>query len=172
MTIRRCAVRVTDSFSGSRKPRRGATPTPSFVVEWQGEDLPVLPHAVIRLENTGVPESPAQARPGVVHSPEMVNILSETVAHPYLKVVAWVNNVAFAKDVWADLYGFDAQGALLDRELLPLRYEAPAGGGGDLFGLHGIVSREVDALAYRIYYAVGDAVFTDGVLHAAAVSRG
>jgi hypothetical protein len=143
----------------------------SFVVEWQGEERPEFVRRIAKMDDNGIPEAPDDERPRAVASPEMVNILSESVGQPYMNVVAWVNNVAYRKDVWLDLYGFDGGGCLMDRERLPLHYEAPAAGGGDLFGLHGIVSPDVSTLCYRIYYEVDGQMFTDGILHEATVSR-
>jgi hypothetical protein len=114
---------------------------------------------------------PVQERAGAVKSPQMVNIVSEGFVQPYLSIVGWVNNVAYQKDVWLDTYGFDASGEMMDRARLPLRYQAPAGGGGDLFDLHGIVGPSVAIVAYRIYYKVVGSVFTDGRLHTAVVAR-
>lgn len=148
--------------------RRTGPPAPSdsasFVVDWQGEQSPEIPDLVIKFD-AGVPEGPGQERPGAIRSPEMVNILAEVLGPPHLNVVAWVANVAYRKDVWLDIYGFDAGGTLVDRELMPLRYEAPAGGGGDLFGLHGVIAPGIAAIAYRIYYEVSGSLFTDGRLY-------
>lgn len=140
----------------------------SFVVDWQGAGDPELPGLVITID-TGLPENPAGVRSGAVPSPEMVNVLTEVTGARRLNVVAWVNNVAYRKDVWLDLYGFDARGNPVNQELLVMRYEAPAGGGGDLFGGHTTVGADVAAVAYRIYYEVDGTLYTEGVLHTAAL---
>ena len=146
-----------------------------FVVDWQDgpEGGPADARTSVRTEPV-LPVTPAEQRPGAVRSLEMVNIVSVTFGTlgPYLGVVAWVANVAFEKEVWLDLYGFNAKGDLVDRKQLPLRYQAPAGGGGDLFGVHGLVGPNVAALAFRIYYEVNASRFTDGRLHTAATQRG
>ena len=142
----------------------------AFVVDWQGEHSPDIPALVIK-DHTGVPDRPGQERAGAVRSPEMVNVLSEVLSPPHLNVVAWVANVAYRKDVWLDIYGLDAEGNVMEWELLSLRYEAPAGGGGDLFGLHAVVSPSIAELAYRIYYEVSGTLFTDGMLYTATIVR-
>jgi Family of unknown function (DUF6209) len=96
----------------------------------------------------------------------------------WLTLTAWVNNVAFEKNVWIDVHVFDGEDALLQAETLTLRYLEPGGGGGDLFVFNskvyqgsvatpGSVSPRPDArlVQYRLYYEVNGQVFTDAILH-------
>lgn len=146
---------------------------------------------------TPLPAGPTDNRPGAVASREMVNVVKAAVtttggAHPRaarddcsgdvgpcLEVLAWANNVAFAKDLWVDLYVLDTAGTLLGAESVPLRYLGPAGGGGDLFVLrtplklssHGSHNQDATVVQYRVYYLVNDVVYTDGLAHTHAVTR-
>ncbi len=89
-----------------------------------------------------------------------------------LSILAWVRNVAYDKDVWADLFVLD-EGDVLHSETVPLAYQEPAEGGGDFFAAGAAVpapkagaegsSRRM--LQYRIYGQMSGQLFTDGILH-------
>lgn len=147
--------------------------------------------------STPRPDIPTDSRPGSVASREMVNVVKAAVttssgtypraacddcsgeAGPCLEVVAWANNVAYAKNLWVDLYILEPGGRLMRAQTVPLGYLGPAGGGGDLFvsrtplGLGANDAQGADAtiLQYRVYYRVNDVVFTDGLAHTHAVTR-
>jgi hypothetical protein len=96
----------------------------------------------------------------------------------HLHVDAWVKNTAYAKTVWADVHVFGHDGALVHSETVPLAYERPAGDGGDIFRLDGVVFEgatatggsavprpDVRLVQYRLYAEVGGRVVSDGRLH-------
>lgn len=146
---------------------------------------------------TPLPGAPTNSRSGAVTSREMVNVVKAAVTTtggthpraayedcsghdgPCLEVLAWANNVAYAKDLWVDLYVLEPAGTLLRAESAPLRYLGPAGGGGDLFvlrtplklGSPGTREHDATVVQYRVYYLVNDVVFTDGLAHTHAVTR-
>jgi hypothetical protein len=142
------------------------------------------------------PLQPVSYRTGAVRSLEMVNTAADAATkrnvfprrtqelaggsdfQTWLTLTAWVNNVAFTKNVWVDVHVFDAADALLHSETLTLGYLEPAAGGGDLFVLDGkiyqgsmatpgSVSPRPDArlVQYRLYYEVNGQLFTDAILH-------
>jgi hypothetical protein len=142
------------------------------------------------------PLQPVAYRLGAFPSLGMVNIIAEAATkrnvfprrtpelaggsdfQTWLTLTAWVNNVAFTKNVWIDVHVFDAADALLHSETLTLKYREPAGGGGDLFvfdgkvyqgsmATPGSVSPRPDArlIQYRLYCEVNGQVFTDAILH-------
>jgi hypothetical protein len=95
-----------------------------------------------------------------------------------LEVVAWVNNVAYDKEVWMELSVAGSAGDQVQEAAVALQYQAPAGGGGDLFSarvnLLLLAPRHVcpdAALSYRLYYRVHDSVFTDGIVHSHALGQ-
>src|SRR5262249_51780923 len=135
---------------------------------------------------------------GAQRSMEMVNVFSEkttkikqTLGTPpvagsqletNLDLTVWVGNVAYQKNVWIDLHVFDKDDNRLSAETLTLKYAGGAGGNGDFFslqqriflgsgGVPGSVWPRADArkLQYRLYYEVNGSVFTDGILHQAAI---
>ena len=132
-----------------------------------------------------IPSTPSEARPGSAVSLEMVNVFGEPVAEgarsaqgaaqaARLRLTAWVNNVSYVKDVWVDAYLMDPSGAVAHSETLVLEYREGAGGGGDFFVLDApIPSRSmggpgkpaVAGLRYRLYYQIGETVYTEGILH-------
>ncbi len=96
----------------------------------------------------------------------------------HLHVAAWVQNTTYAKSLWADVHVFAHDGTLVSSETCAFTYERPAGDGGDVFVLDcavyegatvtpGSATPRPDArvVQYRLYCALGDSVFTDGVLH-------
>lgn len=89
-----------------------------------------------------------------------------------LRVVAWVNNLAYDKEVWLELSVITAVGEEIHGATVPLEYEAPAGGGGDLFAAWATLPQPAlqkgpgeAEVSYRLYYRVNDSVFTDGTVH-------
>jgi hypothetical protein len=95
-----------------------------------------------------------------------------------LEVVAWVNNVAYDKEVWMELSVAGSAGDQVQEAAVALQYQAPAGGGGDLFSarvnLPLLAPRDVcpdAAVSYRLYYRVHNSVFTDGIVHSHALGR-
>lgn len=134
---------------------------------------------VIERTATAMPPVPGEPRPGAAVSLEMVNVFGEPVAEGSdagacrLRLTAWVNNVSYVKDVWVDAYLLGARGDVVGTEALPLTFHEGAGGGGDFFILDVPVPTGADAageggaarLQYRLYYRIGDAVYTDGILH-------
>ncbi len=135
--------------------------------------------------------TPVEPRAGATISPDMVNVFEQAVspgAAPglhlvplggrpagdaiALSILAWVRNVAYDKDVWADLFVLD-EGDVLHSETVPLAYQEPAEGGGDFFAAGAAVpapkagaegsSRRM--LQYRIYGQMSGQLFTDGILH-------
>lgn len=152
---------------------------------------------------TGAPPSPGQspgARPPVFGSPfpvgaatrlDMVNAIASAVIAAGVKpsrgsvlpptmdegisleVVAWVNNVAYDKSVWIEVCVSVPAGEKIHEAAVALEYQAPAGGGGDLFAarapLPGLALRDGGAeaaVSYHLYYRVNDSLFTDGIVHA------
>jgi hypothetical protein len=92
-------------------------------------------------------------------------------------VKAWVNNVAYAKNVWLDVHVFDHYDGLIHSATFPLHYQGEAGGHGDFFVFDGKIYQGVrvtpgatsarekpDArkVQYRLYFEVNSQVFTDG----------
>jgi hypothetical protein len=141
-----------------------------------------------KLLERAAPPTPEVDR--AVTSLEMVNVLSSAYEHVSMRpsrlakcktgrgdlkarltVEAWVRNVAYQKDVWLEAVLVDADGETPVRtERIDLTCWGPAPGGGDFFGTVQLLpspgpfpdGRRVD---YRLYYAVNEEVFTDGVLH-------
>lgn len=146
-------------------PRSGARPDAKGVID--------------RMEfSMAIPPTPSQARPGSSVSLEMVNVFGEPVAEEAgsagsarLRLTAWVNNVSYVKDVWVDAYLMDPSGAVAHGETLILTYQQGAGGGGDFFVLDAPIPSKgpgttaVGGLQYRLYYQIGDTVYSEGVLH-------
>ncbi|MGH2720003.1 MAG: hypothetical protein ACRDJO_00180 [Actinomycetota bacterium] len=116
-----------------------------------------------------IPPEPAEPRPGVAVSLAMVNVFGEPVADgARLRLTAWVNNLSYVKDVWVDAYLVDAKGAVVLSETMVLDYYEGAGGGGDFFILDTAIpgaKPPAALLAYRLYYNIGDTVYTDGIPH-------
>jgi hypothetical protein len=96
----------------------------------------------------------------------------------HLHVEARVENSTYQKSVWADVHVFGHDGALVASQTLPLVYERPAGDGGDVFRLDGVVYEgataapgsatprpDVRLVQYRLYSELDGRVFSDGVLH-------
>lgn len=130
----------------------------------------------------------SEARPGAIHSAEMVNIFEKALggssaaagehggrrghdpSPPRLVAKAWVSNVAYDKRVWLDLDVLSRSGNPIHSETVPLRYLEPAGGSGDFFLLDHPVPTSGRRTAphrvqYRLYYEVSGQVFTDGLCH-------
>ncbi len=94
-----------------------------------------------------------------------------------LSVVAWVKNIAFAKNVWIDLHIFDGHDVLLESKTCPLSYESSQADGGDLFTFQECVFRgavgnprlamkpRAQKVQFRLYFEVNGQVLTDGYLH-------
>jgi hypothetical protein len=136
-----------------------------------------------RLEfSMAIPSTAEEPRPGAAVSLEMVNVFGEPVAEgaatakggprsARLRLTAWVNNVSYVKDVWVDAYLTGRGGELVTAETLVLDYYDGAGGGGDFFILDAPVPSKgpakgaIAGLRYRLYYQIGDSVYTDGILH-------
>jgi hypothetical protein len=134
----------------------------------------------------GTPPTPAEPRPGSAVSLEMVNVFGEPVAEDAgsakgtpggarLRLTAWVNNVAYVKQVWVDAYLTDAGGAVSTSETLALDYHQGAGGGGDFFVLDAPIpskgpAKPAAGLQYRLYYQIGDTTYTEGILHEHALA--
>lgn len=133
---------------------------------------------------TAVPQDPEDQRPGASARLDMVNVLgwlegrdesrtdaSMDQSQASVLVQAWVNNVAFAKDVWTDVYLVEDTGDVACRHALPLRFSEPAGDNGDCFVGDVAASRASSCagqprrLRFRLYYRVGEDLFTDGLLH-------
>ena len=139
------------------------------------------------LETQNVPQlrPGAAARPDMIHSvvcgsPPPASLLwplngdgASQDPRPVLGVVAWVNNVAYAKEVWVDAFLLGASGEVVASESLPLVYRGIASQDGDFFGLNARFPRDptadlpedLSAFAYRLYYRVNSALFTEGILH-------
>jgi hypothetical protein len=142
-----------------------------------------------------IPKHSVSYRIGAIASLEMVNVFEEAVSkrnafpmpqvgprqgtdlQTYLFVKAWVNNVAYTKNVWVDVHVFDGRDVLIHSETFTLSYLEPAGGGGDFFifdgkiyqgstGTPGSVSSKPEArkVQYRLYYEVNSQVFTDAIM--------
>lgn len=144
--------------------------------------------------NNRRPNQSPSLRAGAVCDRGMVNVFVESIAKTNvfsrdvnygvdiktaLLVQAWVNNVAYAKDVWVDLHGSGGDGTLLLARTLQLQYMGPAKEGGDYFLLRDMIHQAGSAgpgwgtsqwrddriIQYRLYYQVNNHVYTDGVLH-------
>lgn len=94
-----------------------------------------------------------------------------------LSVKARVADVVGTRYCWIDVHVFDEHEQLIRSETLPLRYVGAAEDGECLFGFEGSVFRGTGAspgsvwlapdarkVQYRLYYEVGGAVFSDGLL--------
>lgn len=147
---------------------------------------PLCSHTVETFDwETAVPRDPEDQRPGASARLDMVNVLgwlptldgsrpddSPDPTQTSIFVQAWVNNVAFAKDVWTDVYLVGEDGDVACRHALPLRFSEPAGANGDCFVADVVpppvsaVSVQPERLQFRLYYRVGQELFTDGLLHA------
>jgi len=143
------------------------------------------------------PAQPVMFRNGALRSPEMVNVFAEHVSkikhtigsapagsqlETHLELKVWVRNVAYKKNVWIDVHTFDENDNRVSADTLTLSYLSSAGGKGDFFtlnqlvflgsgGVRGNVWPRADArkIQYRVYYEVNGSVFTDGILHQAAL---
>jgi len=95
-----------------------------------------------------------------------------------VKLTAWVENIAYAKNVWFDANLFDGGNQLIDAQTQSLHYKIGAWGEGDLFGFEdvlyhgsrgqpGSVSPRPDArrVQLRLYFEASGQLFTDGILH-------
>lgn len=95
-----------------------------------------------------------------------------------LHVTVWVSNVAYTKNVWMDVHVFDGADARIHAGTFTIPYGNVAGGNGDFFTFDGMiyqgatatpgsVSPRPDArqIQFRVYYEVGDQIFTDAILH-------
>ncbi len=138
-----------------------------------------------------VPQHPDRPRPGAIESLKMINAFADWVfvgkfmaesapgrvsadgALARLFVQAWVNNLAYVKRVWADVYLVDESDAVVHAEVFALSYLEPAGAGGDFFmaDTHvpsrgsGTPLGQAVRLRYRLYYQVGETLYTDGLVH-------
>ncbi len=134
-----------------------------------------------------IPGQPSEQRSRAVTRLDMVNVLGwlgnrgsrdsqplrVTRPRTHLFVQAWVSNVAYAKDVWADVYLLDGAGAVLYAQTFGLQYVEPAGANGDFFVLDAWVpssglgprAGEARRLQFRLYYEVEGTLFTDGFAH-------
>ena len=96
----------------------------------------------------------------------------------HLHVEARVRNTTYAKSVWADVHVFGHDGALVASETRAFAYARPAGDGGDIFRLDGVVFEGATAtpgsatprpdarlVQYRLYCELDGRVLTDGLLH-------
>jgi hypothetical protein len=132
-------------------------------------------------------------RSGAIVSPEMVHVVGDRctkIAHSqgtgqtgrqlltHLVLRACVKNVAYTKNVWADVHVFDRAGEVISSGTYALRYSHATDGGGDLFELDEPVHRGSGAVGgavgvandargvqYRVYYEVNGQVYTDNTLH-------
>lgn len=127
------------------------------------------------------PPPPADSvgyRTGAITSLPMVNVISGhagtapgDATSVSLSVLAWVNNVSFAKSVFVDIHVFDAADQRIVGRTMGLSYLQPGGGGGDFFTMDQIVYQQSGGrptaakVQYRLYYEVNGQVFTDGILH-------
>ncbi len=100
---------------------------------------------------------------------------------------AWVRNLTYQKNVWVDVNLFDPGGAMIHTDsgpqaTWPLAWLGPAGGGGDLFSFDDCIYHGTGAVPgnawtapdartaqYRLYCQMDGQVFTDGILHQAAL---
>lgn len=95
-----------------------------------------------------------------------------------LTLRVWVKNVAYAKDVWADLHVFDRSGTRIVATTFGLAWEGSASGAGDLFRFDGEIYHGMTAtpgsvspkpnawlVQYRLYYAAKGQTYTDAILH-------
>jgi hypothetical protein len=149
-----------------------------------GTEPALCDHTIENCEwKAAVPQSPADQRQGAAARPDMVNVLGWVeeegrgspvepgVSWTSIAVQAWVNNVAFAKDVWTDVYLVGDGGAVLCAHALPLQFFEPAGANGDCFVASLAAFRAPSAsmeprrLQFRLYYHVDGELFTDGLLH-------
>jgi hypothetical protein len=96
----------------------------------------------------------------------------------HLHVEAWVRNDTFTKHVWLDAHVISDHGEIIARGTWPLRYERPAGDGGDVFvfdavvfqgsiATPGSVTPRPDArhVAFRVYAEMNGRVHTDARAH-------
>ncbi len=130
-------------------------------------------------------------RQGAIPSREEVSVFDEAVLKQPLKapkgrtavqtqlsLKAKVRGEPFTKFVWADVHVFDRADRLINRKTVPLQYEQPAPGQGEIFTFQGPVDPEAVSAAqastelpestkvqYRLYYEVNNTVYTDGELH-------
>jgi hypothetical protein len=135
-------------------------------------------------------------RDGVVTDPGVVHLLRDAAVkinalpsrpgyssgmrslQTHLHVEAWVRNVTYVKHVWVDVHAVSDDGKLIHQETCSLRYERPAGDGGDVFLLdtelfQGSVASEgsVDLrpdlrhVEFRLYVEMNGRVWTDAVAH-------
>jgi hypothetical protein len=140
------------------------------------------------------PANPVMYRTGSQRSPEMVNVFAEKILkikrsfgnapqaggqlETHIDVTLWVRNVAYTKNVWADLHVFDQDDNRVYSDTVTLKYKGPAGGNGDFFNVTQMVflgsggapgnvwpRADVRRMQYRVYYEVNGGVFTDGILH-------
>ena len=75
------------------------------------------------------------------------------------------------------MHVFDRKDRLITSRTIPLHYEAPAQGEGEIFTFNGTVDPQAVSAAgqsdlpesrkiqYRVYYEVNNQVYTDGDLH-------
>src|SRR5262245_29349733 len=95
-----------------------------------------------------------------------------------VKLTAWVENIAYAKNVWFDANLFDGGNQLIDAQTQSLHYKIGAWGEGALFeyddvlyhgsrGQPGSVSPRPDArrVQLRLYFEASGQLFTDRILH-------
>ena len=150
----------------------------------QGPAAPIDPAQAV------APREGAAADPAALHVRDDAavkhNVFASAAGHPsgrahwqtHLHVEAWVRNTTFEKRVWADVHVFGHDGALVTGLTCPSAYARPAGDGGDLFCLDGIVYEgatatpgsveprpDVRLVQYRVYAEFDGRVWTDGELH-------
>ena len=152
--------------------------------------------ACARMSAANAPTQPVDARAGSIVDPGALrrtndaavkrNMSASRPGYPtatsqwqtHLHVEAWVRDVSYAKQVWADTHVFGADGALVDSGTFALTYARSPGDGGDLFQLDQAVHEgpmttpgsaeprcDVRAVQYRLYCQFDDRVLTDGLLH-------
>jgi hypothetical protein len=101
----------------------------------------------------------------ITHSQGTGPVGAQLLTH--LVVRAWVKNIAYTKNVWADVHVFNHAGEVISSGTYALRHAHPTDGGGDLFELDEVVHRGTGAVGaqYRLYYEVNSQVYTDNILH-------
>jgi hypothetical protein len=138
------------------------------------------------------PAQPVARRPDVQTAPEVVNafqLVAEKQRHRFsapggselrvvVRLVAWVRNLTYTKNVWFDANVFDGDDRLIHAQTVPVHYKEGGGGGGDLFEFDGVlytgsrgqpgsVSPRPDArrVQLRLYCEMNGRLYTDGILH-------
>ena len=141
-----------------------------------------------------VPAQPVPYRSGAITRPDIVNVLEQSITkvnvfpstpwgppeglnlHTTLKVVAWVRETSLGAKAWIDIHVFDGDDGLIHSETVT----APYTGFGSTYRYEysGMIYQgstatpgsvqprpEARKAQYRLYYEIGNNLFTDGILH-------